>query len=54
MNTAVIPETKKKLKYSIELEDYILIYNGVASGRCAAAGVVVMIKKVLNAYTERR
>ena len=26
---AVIPETKKKLKGSQELEDYILLYSGV-------------------------
>jgi len=29
----VIPETKKKLKVSQELEDYILLYNGVLTNK---------------------
>jgi len=29
VGTAVVPETKKKLKGSQDLEDYILLYSGV-------------------------
>lgn len=35
-------------KGSIDLEDYILINAGVVSGRRAATGVAVMMKKVLK------
>ena len=48
VDTGIIPETKKKLKGSVELEDYILLYSGVAAGRRAAAGVAVLIGKALK------
>ena len=41
-------ETKKKLKGSTDLEDYILIYSNVAYGRGAATGEAVLIRKVLK------
>ena len=40
----VIPETKKKLKGSQELDDYILLYSGVPTNKRAAAGIAIMIK----------
>ena len=40
----MIPETKKKLKGSQELEDYILLYSGVPTNKRAAAGITIMIK----------
>ena len=43
----MIPETKKKLKCSQELEDYALLYSGVLTNR-AAAGVAIMIKTTLK------
>ena len=39
-------ETKKKLKDSTELEEYILIYSGLAYARHAVTGVALIIKKV--------
>lgn len=44
IDIAVIPETKKKLKGSQELEDYILLYSGVPANKRAAAGIAIMIK----------
>ena len=44
VDIAVIPETKKKLKGSQELDDYILLYSGVPTNKRAAAGIAVMIK----------
>jgi exonuclease III len=45
VDIAVIPETKKKLKGSQELEDYILLYSGVPTTRKrSAAGIAIMIK----------
>jgi len=44
----VITETKKKLKGSQELEDYDLLYSGVATNKRAAAGVAIMIKTTLK------
>jgi len=44
VDIAVIPETKKKLKGSQELEDYILLYSGVPTNKRAAAGIAIMIK----------
>jgi hypothetical protein len=41
--TAVIPETKKNLKGSQELDDYILMYSGVPTNKTAAAGIAIMI-----------
>jgi len=40
----VIPETKKKLKGSQELDDYILLYSGVPTNKIAAAVITIMIK----------
>jgi len=40
----VTPETKKKLKGSQELDDYILLYSGVPTNERAAAGIAIMIK----------
>jgi len=40
----VIPETKKKLKFSQELDDYILLYSGVPANKRAAAVKAIMIK----------
>jgi len=40
----VIPETKKKLNGSQELEDYILFYSGVPTNKTADAGIAIMIK----------
>ena len=44
VDTAVIPETKKKLKGSQELDDYILLCGGVPTNKRAAAGIAIMIK----------
>jgi|SRR5215469_12158352 len=44
VDIAVIPETKKKLKVSQELEDYILLYSAVPTNKRAAAGIEIMIK----------
>jgi len=44
VDIAVISETKKKLKGSLELEDYILFYSGVPTNKRAAAGIATMIK----------
>ena len=44
VDKAVIPETKKKLKGSQELDDYILLYSGVPTNKRAAAGIAIMIK----------
>jgi len=41
---AVIPETKKKLKGSQELDGYILLYSGVPKNKRAAAGITITIK----------
>jgi exonuclease III len=55
INIAVIPETKKKLKGSQDLEDYILSYSGVPTNKTAAAGIAIMIKaklkKRIHSYT---
>jgi len=48
VDKAVIPETKKKLKGSQELEDYVLLYSGVPTNKRAAAGVAIMIKTTLK------
>ena len=52
---AVIPETKKKLKGSQELEDYILLHSGVPTNKRAPAGIAIMIKakfkKRIHSYT---
>jgi hypothetical protein len=44
VDKTVIPETKKKLKGSQELEDYILLYSGVPTNKRAAAVISIMIK----------
>ena len=44
VDIAVIPETKKKLKGSQELEDYILLYSVVPTNKSAPAGIAAMIK----------
>jgi len=44
VDIAVIPETKKKLQGSQELEDYILLYSGVPTNQRAFAGIAIMIK----------
>jgi len=44
VDIAVIPETKKKLKGSQELDEYILLYSGVPANKRAAAGIAIMIK----------
>jgi len=44
VDIAVIPETKKKLKVSQELDDYILSHSGVPTNKRAAAGIAIMIK----------
>ena len=48
VDIAVIPETKKKLKGSQEMEDYILLYSGVPTNKRAAAGIAIMIKNKLK------
>ena len=48
VDIAVIPATKKKLKRSQELDDYILLYSGVPTNKRAAAGIAVMIKPNLK------
>ena len=54
VDIAVISGTKKKLKGSQELDDYILLYSGVPTNRRAAAGVAIMItakfKKRIHSY----
>jgi len=45
---AVIPETKKKLKGSQELDDYILLFSGVPTNKRAAATIAIMIKPNLK------
>lgn len=47
MDITIISETKKKLKGSMRLED-ILIYSGLTAGRHAAAGVAILIRKILK------
>jgi len=44
VDIAVIPETKKKLKGSQGLNDYILMYSGVPTNKRAATGIAIMIK----------
>jgi len=44
VDIAVIPETKKKLKGSQDMEDDILLYSGVPTNKRAAAGIAIMIK----------
>ena len=52
VDTAVIPETKKKLKGSHELYEYILLFSGVPTNKRAAAGIAIMIKaKFKKEYT---
>jgi len=43
VDIAVIPKTKKELKGSQELDDYILLYSGVPTNKRAAAGIAIMI-----------
>jgi len=50
VDIAVVPETKKKLKGSQELDDCILLYTGVPTNKRAAAGIAIMIKAK---FTER-
>jgi hypothetical protein len=40
----VTPETKKKLKGSQDLKDYILLYSGVPTNKRAPAGRAIMFK----------
>ena len=51
----MIPETKKKLKGSQEMEDYVLLRSSVPTNKRAAAGVAIMIKtklkKRIHSYT---
>jgi len=44
VDIAVIPETKKKLKGTQELDDHILLYSGVPTNKRAATGIALMIK----------
>ena len=44
VDIAVIPVTKKKLKVSQELDDYILLHSGVPTNKRAAAGIAIIIK----------
>jgi exonuclease III len=44
VDIAMIPETKKKLNVSQELDDHILLYSGVPTNKRAAAGIAIMIK----------
>ena len=44
VDIAVIPETKKKLKGSQELDNYILLHSGAPRNKRAAAGIAIMIK----------
>ena len=44
VDIAVIPETKKKLMGSQELDDYILLYSGAPTNKRAAACIATMIK----------
>jgi hypothetical protein len=45
VDIAVITETKKKLKGTIELSGYVLIYSGVKKEKLAYVGVTLLIKK---------
>lgn len=45
IDIAIIPETKKKLKGSVELEDYIMLYSGVPQNKRASAGIAILLKK---------
>ena len=54
VDIAVIPETKKKLKGSQEMEDYILLYSGVPTNKRAAAGIAIMIKNKLKKQIHTR
>jgi hypothetical protein len=42
VDIAVMQGTKKKLKGSQELEDYILLYSGVPTNKTAATGIALM------------
>jgi len=44
VDIAMIPETKKKLNGSQDLDDHILLYSGVPTNKRAAAGIAIMIK----------
>lgn len=48
VDIAVITETKKKLKGTEELEDYLYIYSGVPQNKRASAGVAIFINKSLK------
>lgn len=43
IDIAILPETKKKLKGSKDLEDYILLYSGVPMEKRAASGIAIML-----------
>ena len=45
INIAIISETKKKLKGTKEIDDWIMIYSGVTQSKRAQAGVAIYIDK---------
>ena len=44
LDIAVIPETRKKVKSSQELDDYSVLYSGVPTNRRAATGIAILVK----------
>lgn len=46
VDVAIIPETKKKLKGSYELDKYTIIYHGVPQEKRAAAGIAILTNKI--------
>ena len=45
IDTAVITETKNKLKGTKDLSKYFLLYSGVPQNKRALSGVVILIKQ---------
>jgi exonuclease III len=42
---AIIPETKKKLKETKDLRDYVLLYSGFNRNKRAAAGIGILVQQ---------
>jgi exonuclease III len=49
---AIIPETKKKLKGTKDLRDYVLLYSGVNRNKRAAAGIGIIVQQKWNNKTD--
>ena len=47
IDVAVVTETKKKLKGTKELEDYIMFYSGVPANKRASSGVSILLNDIM-------